>query len=76
LKSLLTKTFSGTILLNLLGLDYKIGIRYSTEDKMDFCIITKNLLTFPIVHVLTNENDLEGIGYFHRTPFQSFVGPE
>ncbi|OLS20658.1 MAG: hypothetical protein HeimC3_39240 [Candidatus Heimdallarchaeota archaeon LC_3] len=27
--------------------------------------LTKNLLAFPIVHVLTNENELEGIGYFH-----------
>jgi len=51
--------------INNIGLDFKVSIRFSTKKKNLFMNIVKSLLHFPIAHVFSNEEFGEGFSYIH-----------
>lgn len=70
LKDLLKKLVNNHVFqyypnLNFIGLDYKIGVRFSCKNKNVFGNFVNGLLSFPISHIYYNENLGEGLGYIH-----------
>jgi hypothetical protein len=75
-RRLLTKRIQFVFpIIQHIGLDFKISLRFSSNDPNSFINVKKCLLHFPIAHVFTNESLNQGLAFFHipRRYFSYFI---
>ncbi|OLS21684.1 MAG: hypothetical protein HeimC3_34380 [Candidatus Heimdallarchaeota archaeon LC_3] len=51
--------------INFIGLDFRIGVRFSIDNKDLFSNFKNSLIMYPIAHLFTNEEEKQGLGFIH-----------